>query len=190
MRTTDPAPQDPPAGGPRAGVYRAALLLALAGTLGSLALSIVLDLKACPLCFYQRSFVMAALGTLTLGLLVPGAGSRRTAIAAALVCAVAGFGVAVFHVQLEATGVLECPDGILALGSAPQQSLVMFTLLLGMLAFATFADAMRRAGIVALLLGAAFAVGSIVSSPPLPPPPQSPYDGAPIVCRPPYEPAA
>ncbi len=47
-----------------------AMALALAGTLGSLALSWGLGLKACPLCFYQRTFVMAAFAILGVGLFV------------------------------------------------------------------------------------------------------------------------
>ena len=37
-----------------------ALVLAIAGTIGSLFLSLFMGLKACPLCFYQRTFIMAA----------------------------------------------------------------------------------------------------------------------------------
>ena len=45
-------------------------LIALAGTLGSLYLSLGMGLKACPLCFYQRSFMMACLAILGLGMVV------------------------------------------------------------------------------------------------------------------------
>ena len=45
----------------------AATGLALVGTAGSLYLSLGMGLKACPLCFYQRTFVMAALAVLLVG---------------------------------------------------------------------------------------------------------------------------
>src|SRR5437868_771556 len=102
-----------------------AALIALVGLAGSLYLSIGMDLKACPLCFYQRTFMMAAVAVLGLGLLLPG-----VRIAAILVLtlplAVGGLAVAVFHCYLEAAGRLECPAGVLALGSAPQQSLAIY----------------------------------------------------------------
>jgi disulfide bond formation protein DsbB len=156
--------------------------------LGSLALSIALELRACPLCFYQRSFAMAALGALVLGLLVPGPGSRPTALATALLCAAAGLGVAVFHVSLEARGTLECPEGLLGIGSAPVQSLAALAVLFVLVALGAFTGPGRRAGVVALILGAVLSIASIWSSPPLPPTPKAPYTAPLDICRPPYAP--
>lgn len=179
------SPEAPAAG---RGGYALATLVALATVLGSLALSMLLGLKACPLCFYQRTFAMAALGALLLGGLVPGAGARPTALATALLCAAGGLGVALFHVFLEARGTLECPAGLFGLGSAPTQSLGALLLLCAVLVPPTLRAPARRAGVVALALGALFAVASVASAPPLPPAPDAPYDGAPVVCRPPYAP--
>jgi disulfide bond formation protein DsbB len=160
----------------------AALVLAIAGVAGSLALSIVLGFKACPLCFYQRSFVMAAAGTLLLAW--PWRRALPEGLVAALVLfpAVAGLGVAAFHVYLEATGTLECPPGLFDLGSSPQQSLLLFALLVPTLAMA----ARPRTALFAAVLGALAAWGSIASAPPLPATPKAPYPASPEICRPPY----
>ena len=103
----------------------AALAFACAGLAGSLALSWGLALKPCPLCFYQRSFVMGIVAVLAMGLL---SGSARPGGLGllALPLAVAGLGVALFHVRLELAGKLECPEGLLGLGTAPKQSLAVF----------------------------------------------------------------
>src|ERR1700736_6488930 len=71
-----------------------ALLVALLALAGSLWLSIGMKLKACPLCFYQRTFVMGVVAVLGIGLLT---GQRYRAVLnlLALPMAVAGFGVAV-----------------------------------------------------------------------------------------------
>jgi hypothetical protein len=169
--------------------YGASALVALAAVAGSLALSLFMGLKACPLCFYQRSFAMAALGALLLGLVGRGAGDRTLAARVALLCATAGLGVAAFHVSLEVRGTLECPDGLLRLGSAPAQSLAVFVLLFALLLAAVARPVARRGAALApaLVLGALFAVGSIASSPPLPAPPAAPYAEAPVICRPPFE---
>jgi disulfide bond formation protein DsbB len=45
-----------------------ALAFSLVGTAGSLSLSLGLGLKACPLCFYQRTFMMSTFAVLALGL--------------------------------------------------------------------------------------------------------------------------
>lgn len=187
------SPQGPPdTPGPHARlgrcIYVLATLVALATVLGSLALSIALELRACPLCFYQRSFALAALGALVLGLLVSGPGARPTALATALLCATAGLGVAGFHVSLEARRALECPGGLLGIGSAPVQSLAALAALFAIVALGAFAGPGRRAGVAALLVGGLFSIASIWSSPPLPPAPQAPYTTALDICRPPYVP--
>lgn len=167
------------------------LTLALATTGGSLCLSLLLKLKACPLCFYQRSFAMAVLGVMAIGL---PAGRRYLPILplVALPLAMAGFGVAAFHVYLEMSGSLECPAGILGIGTAPQQSLAAFVLLLLALALAAararghgMAAALSLAGV---LLGLLFAAAAVASSPPLPAAPTKPYDTPLDICRVPFRP--
>src|SRR5687768_3826771 len=96
--------------------------IALLGAAGSLWLSIGMGLKACPLCFYQRTFLLAIAGILVTGLLTRARGSPLLP-GLALPAAVGGFGVACYHVFLELNGTLECPRGIFGWGTAPQQSL-------------------------------------------------------------------
>jgi hypothetical protein len=174
----------------RTGVWaHAALVVAVAGLAGSLSLSWGLGLKACPLCFYQRAFVMGVVAVLAMGLLT-GAAGRPGLLALPL--AAAGLGVALFHVWLEGAGKLECPAGLLGLGSAPQQSLAVFVALAALLA----ADALRGApgppagGAIAgaVALGALLAAASCTSNPPMPPAPKAAYPSPPDVCRPPYSP--
>lgn len=165
--------------------------LALATTGGSLWLSMEMNLKACPLCFYQRTFAMAILGVMGMGLLV----GRRYLPALpfmGLPLAVAGCGVAAFHVYLELSGTLECPPGVLGIGTAPQQSLAAFVLLLILVALAA-AQAQNYGmhvslALAGLLLGAMFAVGAVRSSPPLPAAPSKPYEGPLDICRVPFRP--
>jgi disulfide bond formation protein DsbB len=88
-----------------------ALVVALAGTMGSLSLSWLLGLKACPLCFYQRAFAMGAAGVIGVGL-ASGMGKMKTLSLVALPVSVAGLCVALFHVSLELRGILECPEGL------------------------------------------------------------------------------
>src|SRR4051812_23864104 len=104
------------------------LPVALAGTAGTLYLSLGMGLVACPLCFYQRAFVMAVLGVLLVGGLA-GMQRRVPLSLLALPLALGGFGVAGFHVWLEQTNKLECPLDIAGVGSAPLQSFAMFALL-------------------------------------------------------------
>lgn len=161
-----------------------AFLVALATLGGSLWLSLGMGLKACPLCYYQRTFVMGVVGVLTLGLL---SGARRGASlsALALPAATGGLGVALYHVFLELMGKLECPPGIEGYGTAPQQSLAAFALLFVLLTL----DAVRprAAGALAtlggMLLGGLFAVGAVLSTAPLPPPPPEAYEQPIDMCR-------
>ena len=129
---------------------------------------------------------------LLLGLLV-GAGRSSPLCLLSLPLAAGGLGVAGFHVFLEASGKLECPLGLFDQGTAPKQSLAVFTMLLVLL----LADVMQSYGsgggkfasiLAALILGGAAAYGCIVSSPPLPPIPDKPYPGKFLICRPPYVP--
>jgi disulfide bond formation protein DsbB len=128
----------------------AAVIIALTGVGGSVWLSVGMGLKACPLCFYQRAFVMAVAGVFLTALL---SAARNSALphVLALPAAVAGLGVAVFHVWLEVSGTLECPHGVFGLGTAPQQSLAIFVLLLIPQAIAAFRQ--RRSGDFGALRG-------------------------------------
>jgi hypothetical protein len=170
----------------------AALAAAVAGLAGSLFLSLGMNLKACPLCFYQRTFMMGLVAVLGMGLLTGAARPGRLALLA-LPLAVAGLGVALFHVFLELRGNLECPAGLLGLGTAPQQSLALFVVLTALLVAGALrvpqAGAGSWAGVAgAVGLGGLLAVASAIANPPPPAAPTQPYDKPPEVCRPPYQP--
>jgi disulfide bond formation protein DsbB len=149
-----------------------------------------LGLKACPLCFYQRTFVMGVVAVLGIGLLT---GERHRAVLnlLALPLVVAGVGVAAFHVFLELTGKLECPSGIMGVGTAPQQSLAVLTVLIAVVLVGVVWS--RSAGVSfwpplagAVVLGLLLAWGSVVSSPPMPPTPTKAYETPLDMCRPPF----
>lgn len=168
----------------------ASFLVAVIALAGSLWLSIGMKLKACPLCFYQRTFVMAVVAVLGIGLLT---GQRHRAVLnlLALPLAVAGFGVAAFHVYLELTGKLECPAGVMGIGTSPQQSLAVLIVLLGLVAAGVIvsrkAEEQRPATAgAAVVLGLLLAWGAIASSPPMPPAPAQPYTTPLDICRPPF----
>lgn len=170
-----------------------ALLLAAAGTAGSLFLSIGMSLKACPLCFYQRTFVMATAAVLGIGLLA----DRRQAGLLCLVSVpltIAGLGVAAFHEYLVLSNVLECPHALFGLGTAPAQSLVIFAALTATVVAGAWTKRQEWQGTwgtsAAVVVGALFAWGAIASSPPLPPTPKVPYDSVkqPLdTCRPVFQ---
>jgi disulfide bond formation protein DsbB len=165
-------------------------VVALAGAGGSLLLSIGMGLTACPLCFYQRTFVLAIVGVLVTAF-VSGAGRSALPARLALPAAVGGLGIAAFHVWLEFSGKLECPGGVLGIGTAPQQSLALFVVLTASLGIAVCvgrSDGKSVACATGVLLGALFAVGSIASAPPLKPPPDAPYKEDLTTCRVPYRP--
>jgi disulfide bond formation protein DsbB len=168
----------------------AALVVAAAGVAGSLFLSLGMELKACPLCFYQRAFAMSVLGVLAVGLVARGGLVGRLSLLA-LAPAVSGLGVAIFHVYLEMVGKLECPQGVFGWGTAPKQSLGVFAVLVGLL----IADVLRGVRLnavhwpgtaAAVALGGLLAVASCTSNPPMPSPPKEPYAKSPDSCRPPY----
>jgi Disulfide bond formation protein DsbB len=167
-------------------------LVALLALAGSLWLSVGMGLKACPLCFYQRTFVMGVVAVLGIGVLT-GQRHRGVLNLLALPIVVAGVGVAVFQEFLEQTGKLECPGGIMGMGTAPQQSLVVLVVLLVLVAVGVV-----RSGIVgeghllaaaaALAMGLLLAWGAVVSAPPMPPAPTKAYEAPLEICRPPYRP--
>jgi len=168
--------------------YTVALAIALLGSLGSVWLSVGMGLKACPLCFYQRSAAFLALGVLVLGLVSESLLTRGTAAWLALPACVLGLLVAGWHVYLESSGALECPKGMLGLGTAPIQSLVVFLLLtssVGLSALrATEVGTPRLA--MAAVLGLLFGFASVKSSPPMPAAPKQPYPDPLLTCRPPF----
>jgi disulfide bond formation protein DsbB len=165
-----------------------ALLVAAVGVAGSLHLSLGLGLRACPLCFYQRTFVMSAAGVLMLGWLAQ-RGRPGFLCLLALPLVTGGLGVAAWHEYLVLTEKLECPPGLFDLGTAPAQSLAMFALLF----VVTFIGAVTgRAALapVALVLGGLMAWGCIASSPPMPPA-KPPVPGEKFdMCRPVWKEAA
>jgi disulfide bond formation protein DsbB len=152
----------------------AALVVGVAASVGSVWLSVGMGLRACPLCFYQRTFAFGVAALLGVGLALrpevrPGALARL-----ALPLAVAGLGVAGFHVSLEWRGILECPAGLLGLGTAPLQSLLANLLLAGLLAVGAIRAPGGRPSILALTLlsalGLVLAFACVWSAPPLPAP--------------------
>jgi disulfide bond formation protein DsbB len=166
------------------------LLVALVALAGSLWLSVAMGLKACPLCFYQRTFVMGVVAVLGIGVLT-GERHRPVLNLLALPLVVAGLGVAAFHVYLELTGKLECPSGVMGIGTAPKQSLIVLTVLLATVLVGIVWS--RNAGVPvwpplcgAVVLGLLLAWGSLVSSPPMPPTPTKAYETPLDMCRPPF----
>lgn len=124
---------------------------------------------------------MAAFAILRLGLFV-----ERTR--PGLICllsvpmAWAGFGVAAFHEYLVLTNVLECPQALLGIGTAPAQSLFMFaglTVVTSLGAWCGRSESLRQGAgslIGAAILGFVMTAACVKSSPPLPPVPAAPYD--------------
>jgi disulfide bond formation protein DsbB len=177
-----------------AGWIWAALAVSVVGLVGSLSLSWGLNLKACPLCFYQRTFMMGLVAVLLMGLLTDAGRPARLGLLV-LPLAVGGLGVAAFHVILEVTGKLECPQGLLGWGTAPKQSLATFVVLVALLVMDVLRTSEAAAGTWprlggAILLGGLLAAASCTSNPPPPPAPSKPYPSTPHICRPPYRPPA
>ena len=167
-------------------------LVALLALGGSLWLSVGMGLKACPLCFYQRTFVMGVVAVFGIGVLT-GLRHRGVLNVLALPLALAGVGVAGFHEFLEQTGKLECPGGIMGLGTAPQQSLVVLVVLLVLVALGVIrsgiaGESYLLAAVAALALGLMLTWGAVVSAPPMPPAPTKAYEAPLEICRPPYRP--
>lgn len=162
----------------------ASLALALLGSLGSVYLSMGLGLKACPLCYYQRTFVFAALGVLLIGVVYQ-AYEHVCLPALALPLALGGLGVAAFHVSMELRGKMECPIGVTTVLSAPKESFTILLLLSGtLLAGALMSD--KPAGgwggvALAVVLAALFTVGCLMAAGPAP---AADYDKPIDMCRP------
>ena len=152
----------------------AAFVFALLTLVGSLFLSMGMGLNACPLCFYQRTFIMGVVSILGMGKAYRLPVRPGTLSLLALPLALSGLGVALAHSHLVWSGTLVCPEGILGAGPAPYQSLVSYivvTLLL--IPGARSASVHRLSGspkwLAPLLLAAAFTALSVLSSPPIPP---------------------
>jgi disulfide bond formation protein DsbB len=178
MSTAKTAPD-----GPMSPVILVPLLVALAGTWGSLYLSMGLGLKACPLCFYQRTFMMSALAVLVMGWLA----DRTQGTLFCLLCvplSIGGLGVAGFHEYLVVTDKLECPPGAFGVGTAPAQSLAIFAALTVVVVWGAWQKAVWIPG--GVLLGIVLAWACVASAPPMPPGPTKPYDKPPDICRPPF----
>lgn len=168
------------------GLVWPSLLAALVVLAGSIWLSVGMGLKACPLCFYQRTFVMGVVGVLGAGLLLD-ARHRSVLNLLALPLAIGGLAVAGFHVTLEVAGKLECPLGIAGLGTAPQQSLAALVVLVVVIGVGIVRGERRlAAALVGILLGLALAALSVWSAPPLPPVPSKVYETPLDTCRPPF----
>jgi hypothetical protein len=166
---------------------RAALFIAIVGVLGSLHLSLGMELKACPLCFYQRAFMMSAAAALLFGMLLPGIPAGAATVLA-LPSAFAGASVAAFHSRLVFGGVLECPGGITGM-PVPYESFLVFFLLVAFLV----GDLLHRNiyvtyGVGAILLGLIFCTTCIRGTPPMAEP-TAPYPAEPKIdmCRKVYQ---
>lgn len=175
----------------------ACLALALIGVGGCLYLSFGAGLVACPLCIYQRAFLMAAFAVAAIGA-VAGRGIAGLVCAMILPIAVMGLGVAGFHEYLIRTAVIECPPGLLSLGSLPTQSLVLFALMAALAAtglLKSHPDSLPRRAqmfVLGIAIGIAVAWASVASAPPIPQR-KSPYDPTKDIfnnCRPVYKASA
>ena len=164
----------------------AAFVAATASVAGSLYLTLGLGLIACPLCFYQRTFAFAVLGSLIVGLMSKASETGYVNLFTFLP-AVAGGMIAGWHTYLDVSGKLVCPLGLFDFGTTAQQSLASFVLILACLLVGLAGDVKK--GRVAqasvgwsILLGAAFAYGCIATSPK---PSMPAKEIRPFICHPP-----
>ena len=151
-----------------------ALGFAILTLLGSLYLSMGMGLNACPLCFYQRAFIMSVIAVIGGGTflrlpVLPGMLSLM-----ALPLALGGLGVALVHTNLVRTEVLACPNGIFGLGAAPYQSLAAFIVVTALLIPGAVKSGISpiQSGprsVAMLGIGVAFTALSLLSSPSVPP---------------------
>jgi len=148
-------------------------VFALVAAGGSLYLTLGERLIACPLCLYQRMAAMSVAVSLIAGwLFVQPPGRGLSVLAFPL--GVCGLTVAAFHVWKEWSQAMVCPMGLWDLGTAPQQSLVLFLTITVFLGVSIIGAADRtlwwNRGSVALVLLAVLGVGMayllIVSGPP------------------------
>jgi disulfide bond formation protein DsbB len=191
MATATPPPAAAPEPAPPPDLkilwIRLALFFAVIGVLGSLHLSINMGLQACPLCYYQRAFIMAAAGILAFGMFLEGVPAGAVSVLA-LVPSVAGLCLAGQHSRLEWAGDLECPKGITGALVVPQESFLIFALLVAALAGDVF---VRKTYVIqavgAALLGVVFCTTGLRSVQRMDPP-TAPYEKTePDGCRKPYK---
>jgi len=154
---------------------RCALFIAVVGVLGSLHLSLGMELKACPLCYYQRAFIMSVAAILTFGMFLPGVPTAAQTVFA-LAPAFAGGAVAALHTYLAVSGDLECPIGITGSLVAPAESLIVY----GLLMLCLLGDLFHQRkyvlqGLGAMLLGFVFYTTCTRAVPKMEPP-TVPYD--------------
>ena len=132
--------------------------------------------------------MMGLVGVLLVGMVSRNNAKSGFLVVVCLPLAVAGLGVAAFHVYLELTNVLECPAGLFNVGSAPQQSLAAFLIITALLGIAMFKNSEGSGWPITVLLaiffGILFAGTAIKSAPPLPEPPSEPYTTPLEGCRP------
>lgn len=150
----------------------ASMFVSLAALAGSLYLSLGMNLNACPLCFYQRTFVMGVVGVLAVGFFLSDLRPHALSLLV-LPMAVGAAAIAGYHCYLEYTGFLECPKGILGVGSAPQQSLVILVVLVALLLLDLCGRRSSLGIVAAMVLGGLFAFSGIKSTPKSPPPSQA-----------------
>jgi disulfide bond formation protein DsbB len=135
-----------------------ASLVALAG----------MGLKACPLCLYQRTFVMGVVGVLAVGFFVKELQPKALSLLA-LPLAVGALAVVGWHEYLEQSGGLECPHGVLGVGTAPQQSLAILALLVALLVIDQLRQQRLMGVLATIVLGGLLAFSAIKSAvPPIP----------------------
>jgi hypothetical protein len=172
-----------------------ALLASLVAVAGSLYLSLGMELQACTLCFYQRALALALVGVLLPGVLALRDRGGRLCLAT-LPLAIGGWGVALFHVWLgwtywprhQASWYLACPEGIYGLGTAPQQSLAIFTLITLSLLIGSLREVRKSRQehgtlLLSILLGVGIVFGSLWANPKMPDPKPLPA-GKLLTCQP------
>jgi Disulfide bond formation protein DsbB len=163
-------PQTPPSPDLKILWPRLALFVSVVGVVGSLYLSLQMELKACPLCFYQRAFIMSVAAILGFGLYLPDV-PKAALTPLALAPAMAGAVVAITHVLLVVNGILECPMGVTGFITVPGESLIVYVLLMSLLLVDLFHN--KRyvlPGLGAVLIGYILASTSIKATPPVPDP--------------------
>jgi hypothetical protein len=170
LPVSEPVPsavvEAPPAAPPSVLFWNvAALLVALTATAGTLWLSLGMGLWACPLCYYQRAFMLGVAAVLLMAMLTDVRATASTSVLAMPLCA-AGLGIAGWHVYLESAGKLICPAGVFDIGSSPQQSLAAYALSFLLLAIG---GRRRPALVVAIVIGLLLAAACVLSVAKLPP---------------------
>jgi hypothetical protein len=149
---------------------RLALFVSVVGVVGSLYLSLQMELKACPLCFYQRAFIMSVAAILGFGMYLPDV-PKAALTPLAMAPAMAGAVVANTHVLLVVNGILECPMGVTGFIAAPGESLIVYVVLMILLLVDLFHNKRYvMPGLGALLAGYILASASIRATPPVPDP--------------------